>query len=324
MKDSRFSPDDEDGRNLAAPATSPDNKSEDVYPRKQPVVNPANEDETVKFDVPLTPKEMSAYETQDFYPPLTDKPVNFPEAEVPSEADKKLTPDSPPELTEPISLQAFAPPMADKRGSFAMNDEWYSKFRSSKWGIPAAAAIGLMIGLVVALAVVVSSTSLKQDLGAARAEINSQKMTISDLEKQVGDTESMGIDIKELENEVAELTVANEELSKRGEAVEKRAAELDAQEASLADREAAVGTAENQAAANSFGGGTFLVGIDIQPGQYRNSGTGDCYWERLSGTGGTFEEIITNAFTEGSSIVTIASTDKAFSSQFCGTWTLVE
>ncbi len=74
--------------------------------------------------------------------------------------------------------------------------------------------------------------------------------------------------------------------------------------------------------ATSFGAGTHLVGADIQPGTYRAQVTGaGCYWARLSGTSGTFQDIIANEFvTEGSTIVTIAATDKAFTSEGCGQW----
>ncbi len=70
--------------------------------------------------------------------------------------------------------------------------------------------------------------------------------------------------------------------------------------------------------------GTFIVGTDILPGSYR-TGTGldGCYWQRLSGFGGTLGEIIANDFTDGSAIVTISPSDRGFSSSNCGTWTNV-
>lgn len=74
-----------------------------------------------------------------------------------------------------------------------------------------------------------------------------------------------------------------------------------------------------------FGDGTHLVGDDIQPGTYRNDGeTGRCYWKRLSGFGGTLDDIIANAHPEGQSFVTIDSSDAAFESKNCGTWEPVE
>ena len=73
----------------------------------------------------------------------------------------------------------------------------------------------------------------------------------------------------------------------------------------------------------SFGDGTFLVGSDIAPGRYRASAsTTWCTWERLSGFGGTDEEVVGRATLGGSSfIVEITATDVGFSpSGQCGTW----
>lgn len=71
-----------------------------------------------------------------------------------------------------------------------------------------------------------------------------------------------------------------------------------------------------------FSDGTFQVGKDIQPGTYRTrSGSPGCYWARLSGFGGTVDEIIANDNTDAPAVVTIASSDKGFESRDCGTWT---
>ena len=70
--------------------------------------------------------------------------------------------------------------------------------------------------------------------------------------------------------------------------------------------------------------GTFIVGTDIQPGTYQTgAGLSGCYWQRLSGFGGTLDEIIANDFTDGSAVVTISASDAGFSSSNCGTWTNV-
>jgi hypothetical protein len=64
------------------------------------------------------------------------------------------------------------------------------------------------------------------------------------------------------------------------------------------------------------------VGKDIQAGTYRTRvGSSACYYQRLSGFGGTIGEIIANNITDAPAIVTIAATDKGFTSQNCGTWT---
>ena len=65
-----------------------------------------------------------------------------------------------------------------------------------------------------------------------------------------------------------------------------------------------------------------MVGVDIQPGTYRTrTATSGCYWERLSGFGGTIDEIIANDFTDDTSVVTIKLTDAGFTSRRCAAWT---
>lgn len=72
------------------------------------------------------------------------------------------------------------------------------------------------------------------------------------------------------------------------------------------------------------GDGVFLVGSDIKAGTYRAANeSGDCYWERLSGTSGDFDDILANDNASGPALVTIRSSDEAFSSARCGEWTRV-
>lgn len=72
----------------------------------------------------------------------------------------------------------------------------------------------------------------------------------------------------------------------------------------------------------TFGNGTHLVPSEVPAGLYRNSSSsGGCYAERLSGLGGTFDEIIANEFTFELLLVEIDGSEVAFSSDDCGTWT---
>jgi len=73
----------------------------------------------------------------------------------------------------------------------------------------------------------------------------------------------------------------------------------------------------------SFGSGVYLVGKDIPAGRYYTVPANGCYWERLSGLGGTLAEIIANDIISGYSqaIVDIKASDLAFSTNAaCGTW----
>lgn len=90
---------------------------------------------------------------------------------------------------------------------------------------------------------------------------------------------------------------------------------------------AGAGTA-NAAQTAAPGEGTYLVGAELAPGQYAASGQVDdymgCYWKRLSGTTGDFEDIIASDYTHAERvIVTVLPSDYAFESEYCGTWTRI-
>ncbi len=74
----------------------------------------------------------------------------------------------------------------------------------------------------------------------------------------------------------------------------------------------------------SFGEGTFMVGVDIEPGQYRNSGDGSCYWARLANFRSELDSINANDNVEGQTIVDIAPSDVGITSKRCGTWEKVQ
>lgn len=75
-------------------------------------------------------------------------------------------------------------------------------------------------------------------------------------------------------------------------------------------------------AARTFDDGDWIVGDDIKPGTYRlRDEPFLCYWERLSGFGGSLGEIIANGNESSYAIVTIGKSDVGFSSSGCGTWT---
>jgi hypothetical protein len=74
----------------------------------------------------------------------------------------------------------------------------------------------------------------------------------------------------------------------------------------------------------TFGAGKHLIGKDIPPGRYYATPAAGCYWERLSGLGGSLGEIIANDFVStdlAQAIVDIGASDLAFSTDAdCGTW----
>ncbi len=58
--------------------------------------------------------------------------------------------------------------------------------------------------------------------------------------------------------------------------------------------------------------GAYAVGVDIEPGVYRFLIEQSCYWERVSGFSGEFDDIIANDNSAGYFIVEIKSSDAGF------------
>lgn len=123
-----------------------------------------------------------------------------------------------------------------------------------------------------------------------------------------------------IEGDASEETLA--ELADRQAALDERENELNERESELDERQAAISDAEVAIEEGTIpGSGIFLVGEDIEPGTYRGDGSsGTCYWARLSGTSGDFDELIANGLPEGPTVVTIAESDVAFETQGCADW----
>ncbi|MFC7850920.1 hypothetical protein ACFUTU_20865 [Arthrobacter sp. NPDC057388] len=71
------------------------------------------------------------------------------------------------------------------------------------------------------------------------------------------------------------------------------------------------------------GDGTYRVGTQIKPGLYKSTGGSFCYWARLSGFSGSFDDIIENDIVSGVTYVQILPGDVGFESDGCGNWTTV-
>jgi putative cell wall-binding protein len=69
-----------------------------------------------------------------------------------------------------------------------------------------------------------------------------------------------------------------------------------------------------------FEDGTWLVGRQIPPGEWRASGGAGCFWQRLNAFTGEPEAVIASG---SSTTVTIESTDLGFRARRCGSWTPV-
>ena len=81
-------------------------------------------------------------------------------------------------------------------------------------------------------------------------------------------------------------------------------------------------TATPEPAGFSFGSGKKLVGSEVALVTYRTrTASAGCYWERLTGLGGTLAEIAANDNASGPAVVTIQQGDVAFNSTRCAKWT---
>ena len=76
------------------------------------------------------------------------------------------------------------------------------------------------------------------------------------------------------------------------------------------------------ASQTSIPDGTFIVGTDIQAGTFRtrNASPG-CYYKRLRGFSAMSADTIASDLTDAPTVITVASTDKGFFTEDCGTWT---
>ena len=73
-------------------------------------------------------------------------------------------------------------------------------------------------------------------------------------------------------------------------------------------------------AASPKDSGFYTVGIEIVPGQWRSTGTGDgCYWARLNGK----QDIIDNHFGNAGGTVTVSASDYEIQFDDCGIWEFV-
>jgi hypothetical protein len=76
--------------------------------------------------------------------------------------------------------------------------------------------------------------------------------------------------------------------------------------------------------ASVISNGVWKVGSEMAAGTWSSPGSSSCYWARLSGFGGTLDEIIANDLsTSDSVIVTVSSSDVGFTTTRCGTWTKI-
>lgn len=93
-------------------------------------------------------------------------------------------------------------------------------------------------------------------------------------------------------------------------------------EAAVKKREDAVTGAEKTQAANTVADGTWVVGVDIEPGTYKaKADVGSrCYWG-IYATGSNGDDIINNDIPGGGLPSVTLAAGQDFKSARCGSWT---
>ena len=135
----------------------------------------------------------------------------------------------------------------------------------------------------------------------------------------VRDRQSVQADLDQLKDTI---TANKDSLAKREAALKTAETALKTQDEGVKKREAAVSGAEQKVAANTVGDGTWVVGVDIEPGTYKataNVGS-RCYWGiYASGTNG--DDIIANDLPGGGLPSVSLAAGQDFKTSRCGTWT---
>ncbi|MGH8826982.1 MAG: hypothetical protein ACRDVZ_05130, partial [Jiangellaceae bacterium] len=158
-----------------------------------------------------------------------------------------------------------------------------------------------------------------EEYAAAQADFAERETSLDLRERDLDEFED---DVEAIDERSAELDQRSAGLDTREAELDTRSGELDTRSSDLDARDAAVTATEAQFEAGTIpGDGIYLVGTDIQPGEYRgNPAGGDCYWARLSGTSGDLSDVRANGIPEGPTVVTISSSDVAFETSSCGEW----
>jgi hypothetical protein len=210
-----------------------------------------------------------------------------------------------------------------------------------KWRpwIPLAVALIVIVALIAGFVYQVSITygqqhraaraesalaSAQGQVQAAKAATSSQVTTlqgqVSTLQGQTSDLQSQ---VSGYQDQVSSLQGERAGMLGQISSLKGQVTDLKSKLQHASQQPASAPTSGIPAGGHAFSDGSYVVGTDIQPGTYRASGGGSCYWERLSGFSGNFGDLIANGIGVNQPIVTIQPTDKGFTSERCGTWTPV-
>jgi uncharacterized protein YlxW (UPF0749 family) len=218
-------------------------------------------------------------------------------------------------MTDPETPDESAPAMGANPSASAIGRARHFIAETPRWTkivVPTALVVGLVVGAAVATYTPAATaspsyTSMHNRLVAQNKSLqdaaDSDQSALSDMQSQIDQFTSQAQSVKDAETALAAL------------------------EAAVAAREAAVKVREDTAAAaaavvasNSFAGdGVYIVGKDIQAGQYKSAGGAACYWARQDTSGGTIDNYIGS----GPAVVTVRRSDTTLEVSGCEPFTKV-
>jgi hypothetical protein len=195
--------------------------------------------------------------------------------------------------------------------------------RATRWAPLAGTAVLAFVAGAAAEYLTAPDYTETAEYAAVQDRVADREASLDERER---DLEKFEDDVAAIDDRTADLDRREMDLDTREAGLDARSDDLDTRSGELDAREEAVTSAEVAVEAGTIpGDGIFLVGTDIQPGAYRGNAAGnsDCYWARLSGTSGDFDDLTANGIPQGPTVVTISSSDVAFETTSCGEWHLI-
>jgi hypothetical protein len=183
-------------------------------------------------------------------------------------------------------------------------------WHTNRWKLAAAAGVlGLLLGFGMS----------SPDRAAADRDIREAKKSAAEI---IEDAEATQRDLlgdvdAQRDNAVAERDSARREAA----ALTKTRDRITGQVATL-KRDLGKLTAERRSSTFE-GDGIYLVGSDIKAGTYKAPAMPGCYYALLSGTTGSFDDIISNNNVDGPVVLEVSSSAEALQVTGCSTFTMV-
>jgi hypothetical protein len=152
-----------------------------------------------------------------------------------------------------------------------------------------------------------NSDQAKQALASARGQIRQEQASAR---TRIADEQQRAQD---------QVSTARQQVRSEHAKLRRIRADVKSEQGTLSRLQDQVSGVRHTIAQNTFAGtGTFLVGSDIQAGEYRAAASPGCYWARLSSL--DTSDILDNDNADGPVVVQILPSDKAFQASDCASF----